>query len=87
MAFDLSISVIILLMGFSELLLLNLRDDECTMLYLLILLWFQIYWLQAKCGNVGVTLSKYVSAALLLIMIFKTTSYLLSIKREEVQDC
>lgn len=87
MAFDFSISVIILLMGFSELLLSNLRDDECTMLYLLILLWFQIYWLQTKCGEVGVTLSKYVSATLLLVMVFKTTSYLLSIKREEVQDC
>lgn len=83
MAFDLSISVIILLMGFSELLLLNLRDDQCTILYLLILLWFQIYWLQTKCGVVGVTLGKYVSAVLFLIMTFKTTSYLLSVKRKE----
>lgn len=83
MAFDLSFSVIILLMGFSELFLSNLRDDECTMLYLLILLWFQIYWLQAKCGVVGITLSKYVSAVLFLVMTFKTTSYLLGIKRNE----
>lgn len=84
MAFNFSISVIILLMGFSELFLSNLRDDECTMLYLLILLWFQIYWLQAKCGNLGVTLSRFVSGALFLVMIFKTTSYLLSVKRKEV---
>lgn len=76
--------MIILLMGFFELLASNLKDDQCTMLYLLILLWFQIYWLQAKCGNVGVTLSKYVSAALLVVMIFKTTNYLLSVKRKEV---
>lgn len=84
MVFNFSTSVIILLIGFSELFLSNLRDDECTMLYLLILLWFQIYWLQAKCGNVGATLSKFVSAALFLTMIFKTTSYLLSIKRKQV---
>lgn len=83
MAFDLSISVIILLMGFSELLLSTIRDDECTMLYLLIFIWFQIYWLQTKCGNIGVILSKYVSVALLLVMIFKTTNYLLSVKRKK----
>lgn len=84
MVFNFSISVIILLMGFSELILSTIEDDDCTMLYLLILLWFQIYWLQAKCGSLGVTLSKYVSAALLLIMIFKTTSYLLNVKRKKV---
>lgn len=84
MAFNFSISVIILLMGFSELLLSNLRDDQCTILYLLILLWFQAYWLQTKCGAIGITLSKYVSAALLLVMIFKTINYLLSVKRKEV---
>lgn len=84
MAFDLSISVIILLMGFSELMLSTIKDDECTMLYLLILLWFQICWLQTKCGGVGVTLSKYVSVVLFLVMVFKTTSYLLSVKRKKV---
>lgn len=84
MVFNFSTSVIILLMGFPELFLSNLRDDKCTTLYLLILLWFQIYWLQAKCGSFGVTLSKYVSATLLLVMVFKTTSYLLSIKRKQV---
>lgn len=84
MAFNFSSSVIILLMGFPELLLSNFKDDQCTVLYLLILLWFQIYWLQAKCGNVGIILSKYVSVALFLTMIFKTTSYLLSVKRKKV---
>lgn len=84
MAFNFSISVIILLMGFSELMLSTIKDDECTMLYLLILLWFQIYWLQTKCGAIGITLSKFVSATLFLIMIFKTTNYLLSVKRKKV---
>lgn len=83
MAFNLSVSVIILLMAGSELILSDFKNEQCTLLYVLSILWFQIFWLQTKCSSLGIKLSKFVSAALFLILLFKATVYLLSLKREE----